>query len=55
MEAMQRLLVHRPDTRTLIFSMHEEVIFAKRDITPSLRCISFAAYTSELSSQQAPI
>jgi two-component system, NarL family, invasion response regulator UvrY len=29
-EAMRRMLIHRPDTRVLIFSMHEDVIFAKR-------------------------
>jgi two-component system, NarL family, invasion response regulator UvrY len=29
-EAMRRMLDHEPDTRVLIFSMHEEVIFAKR-------------------------
>jgi two-component system invasion response regulator UvrY len=29
-EAMRRMLAHRPDTRTLIFSMHEDAIFARR-------------------------
>jgi len=29
-EAMRHMLDHEPDTRVLIFSMHEEVIFAKR-------------------------
>jgi DNA-binding NarL/FixJ family response regulator len=29
-EAMRRMLDHEPDTRVLIFSMHEEVIFARR-------------------------
>jgi two-component system invasion response regulator UvrY len=29
-EAMRRMLDHEPETRVLIFSMHEEVIFAKR-------------------------
>jgi two-component system, NarL family, invasion response regulator UvrY len=29
-EAMRRMLAIRPDTRVLIFSMHEETIFAKR-------------------------
>jgi two-component system invasion response regulator UvrY len=29
-EAMRRMLDQRPDTRVLIFSMHEEAIFAKR-------------------------
>jgi DNA-binding NarL/FixJ family response regulator len=29
-EAMRRMLDHEPDTRVLIFSMHEEIIFAKR-------------------------
>jgi len=29
-EAMRRMLVDRPDTRVLIFSMHEEAIFARR-------------------------
>jgi DNA-binding NarL/FixJ family response regulator len=29
-EAMRRMLEHVPGTRVLIFSMHEEVIFAKR-------------------------
>ena len=29
-EAMQRMLVHRPDTRVLVFSMHDEAIFARR-------------------------
>jgi DNA-binding NarL/FixJ family response regulator len=29
-EATRRMLAHNPDTRTLIFSMHEDVIFAKR-------------------------
>jgi two-component system invasion response regulator UvrY len=27
---MRRMLVHRPDTRTLIFSIHEDAIFARR-------------------------
>jgi two-component system, NarL family, invasion response regulator UvrY len=30
LEAMRCMLAHRPATRTLIFSMHEDVIFAKR-------------------------
>jgi two-component system invasion response regulator UvrY len=29
-DAMRRMLAHRADTRTLIFSMHEDVIFAQR-------------------------
>jgi two-component system, NarL family, invasion response regulator UvrY len=29
-EAMRRMLAHRPETRVLIFSMHEEAIFARR-------------------------
>jgi two-component system, NarL family, invasion response regulator UvrY len=29
-EAMRRMLIHKPDTRVLIFSMHEDAIFAKR-------------------------
>jgi two-component system, NarL family, invasion response regulator UvrY len=29
-EAMRRMLIYKPDTRVLIFSMHEDVIFAKR-------------------------
>jgi two-component system invasion response regulator UvrY len=29
-EAMRRMLAHKPDTRTLIFSMHEDAIFARR-------------------------
>jgi two-component system, NarL family, invasion response regulator UvrY len=29
-ETMRRMLDHEPDTRVLIFSMHEEVIFARR-------------------------
>jgi DNA-binding NarL/FixJ family response regulator len=29
-EAMRRMLISKPDTRVLIFSMHEDVIFAKR-------------------------
>jgi two-component system invasion response regulator UvrY len=29
-EAMRQMLDHEPDTRVLMFSMHEEVIFAKR-------------------------
>jgi two-component system invasion response regulator UvrY len=29
-EAMQRMLVYRPDARVLIFSMHEDAIFARR-------------------------
>ena len=29
-EAMRRMLDHEPDTRVLIFSMHEDAIFAKR-------------------------
>src|SRR6204780_1486442 len=29
-EAMRRMLDHEPGTRVLIFSMHEDVIFAKR-------------------------
>jgi two-component system, NarL family, invasion response regulator UvrY len=29
-EAMRRMLAYKPDTRVLIFSMHEDVIFAKR-------------------------
>src|SRR5580704_15793114 len=29
-EAMRRMLEHEPAMRTLIFSMHEDVIFAKR-------------------------
>jgi two-component system invasion response regulator UvrY len=29
-EAMRQMLDHKPDTRVLIFSMHEEVIFARR-------------------------
>jgi two-component system invasion response regulator UvrY len=29
-EAMRRMLEHKPGTRVLIFSMHEDVIFAKR-------------------------
>jgi two-component system invasion response regulator UvrY len=29
-EAMRRMLAHRPDTRALIFSMHEDAIFARR-------------------------
>ena len=29
-EAMRRMLEHEPDTRVLIFSMHEEAIFARR-------------------------
>jgi two-component system invasion response regulator UvrY len=29
-EAMRRMLVHKTEARVLIFSMHEEVIFAKR-------------------------
>lgn len=29
-EAMRRMLVYKPSTRVLIFSMHEETIFAKR-------------------------
>jgi DNA-binding NarL/FixJ family response regulator len=30
LEAMRRMLDHEPGTRVLIFSMHEDVIFAKR-------------------------
>jgi two-component system, NarL family, invasion response regulator UvrY len=30
LEAMRRMLDHAPETRVLIFSMHEDVIFAKR-------------------------
>lgn len=29
-EAMQRMLIYKPEARVLIFSMHEEAIFAKR-------------------------
>ena len=29
-EAMQRMLVYKPGTRVLVFSMHEEAIFARR-------------------------
>jgi DNA-binding NarL/FixJ family response regulator len=29
-EAMRRMLIYKPDTRVLIFSMHEDAIFAKR-------------------------
>jgi DNA-binding NarL/FixJ family response regulator len=29
-EAMQRMLAYRPDARVLIFSMHEDAIFARR-------------------------
>jgi len=29
-EAMRRLLTHKPDARVLIFSMHEDAIFARR-------------------------
>jgi two-component system, NarL family, invasion response regulator UvrY len=29
-EAMRRMLIHEPGTRVLMFSMHEETIFAKR-------------------------
>jgi two-component system, NarL family, invasion response regulator UvrY len=29
-EAMQRMLVYRPDARVVIFSMHEDAIFARR-------------------------
>ena len=29
-EAMQRMLVYRPEARVLIFSMHEDAIFARR-------------------------
>ena len=29
-EAMRRMLTHKPGTRVLIFSMHEDAIFAKR-------------------------
>ena len=29
-EAMGRMLIYRPDTRVLMFSMHEDAIFAKR-------------------------
>jgi len=29
-EAMRRMLEHEPDSRVLIFSMHEDAIFAKR-------------------------
>jgi two-component system invasion response regulator UvrY len=29
-EAMRRMLAHRPETRTLIFSIHEDAIFARR-------------------------
>jgi two-component system, NarL family, invasion response regulator UvrY len=29
-EAMRRMLIYKPDTRVLIFSMHEDTIFAKR-------------------------
>jgi len=29
-EAMRRMLMYKPDTRVLIFSMHEDTIFAKR-------------------------
>ena len=29
-EAMRRMLVHNPEARVLIFSMHEDAIFAKR-------------------------
>jgi len=29
-EAMRRMLIYNPDTRVLIFSMHEDAIFAKR-------------------------
>lgn len=30
MEALRRMLVYRPGTRVLVFSMHEEAIFARR-------------------------
>jgi two-component system invasion response regulator UvrY len=30
LDAMRRMLARRPDTRTLIFSMHEDAIFARR-------------------------
>ena len=29
-EAMRRMLIYQPDTRVLIFSMHEDAIFARR-------------------------
>ena len=29
-EAMRRMLIYKPETRVLIFSMHEDVIFARR-------------------------
>jgi DNA-binding NarL/FixJ family response regulator len=29
-EAMRRMLLVKPDTRVLMFSMHEETIFARR-------------------------
>jgi two-component system, NarL family, invasion response regulator UvrY len=29
-EAMRRMLIYKPDTRVLIFSMHEDAIFARR-------------------------
>jgi len=29
-EAMRRMLMHRPDARVLMFSMHEDAIFARR-------------------------
>src|ERR1700761_1057073 len=29
-EAMRRMLMHKPDARVLMFSMHEDTIFAKR-------------------------
>ncbi len=29
-EAMRRMLIYKPDTPVLIFSMHEDAIFAKR-------------------------
>ena len=40
-EAMRRMLAYKPDMRVLIFSMHEDAIFAKR----ALQAVAFAYVT----------